>query len=97
MEQHLMLQYLAVGLCTGSPHPTRAQILRGMMARSECLDPPASNVTDGVYAAAITPCQPSRRMLLNAVRDAFEPREGVHNVDNRALCLCSKAHACAQL
>jgi hypothetical protein len=59
-----MLQYFAVGLCTGSPHPTRAQILRGMMARSECLDTPASNVTDGVYAAAIILCQPSRRILV---------------------------------
>ena len=92
-----MLQYFAVGLCTGSPHPTRAQILRGMMARSECLNMPASDVTDGVYAAAITPCQPSRRTLLHAERDAFETHKPVHNVDNCALCLCSKAHACAEL
>lgn len=58
-----MLQYFAVGLCTGSPHPTRAQIRRGMDARGECFDMPTSDVTDGVYAGAITPCQPFRRAL----------------------------------
>jgi hypothetical protein len=41
-----MLQYFAVGLCTGSPHPTRAQMRRGMVDRNECLDMPASDVTD---------------------------------------------------
>jgi hypothetical protein len=45
MEQHLMLQYLAVGLCTSSPQPTRAQILRGMEARPEYFDRPASDAT----------------------------------------------------
>ncbi len=53
-----MLQYLAVGLCTGSPQPTRAQMRRGMVARRSCLDMPASDVIDGVYAAATTACQP---------------------------------------
>ena len=64
-----MLQYFAVGLCTGSPHPTRAQIRRGMVLRCECLDMPASDVTVGVYAAAITPCQPLLRAL-----NACQPR-----------------------
>ena len=59
-----MLQYFAVGLCTGSPHPTRWQIRRGMVARCECLDIPASDVTDGVYAAAMTACQPSCRTAM---------------------------------
>jgi hypothetical protein len=62
MEQHLMLQYFAVGLCTGSLHPTRAQMRRGMAARCECLDMPASDVTAGVYAAAMTFCQPFQRV-----------------------------------
>jgi hypothetical protein len=62
MEQHLMLQYFAVGLCTSSPHPTRAQMRRGMEARCECLDMPASDVTAGVYAAAMTLCQPFLRV-----------------------------------
>jgi hypothetical protein len=92
-----MLQYFAVGLCTGSAHPTRAQMRRGMAARCECLDMPASDVTAGVYAAAITPCQPFSRALSRAHCDAFETREPVHNVDNCALSLCCKGHACAQL
>jgi hypothetical protein len=86
MAQHLMLQYFAVGLCTCSPHPTRAQIRRGMMARSECLDMPASDSTGGVYDAAMTPCQPSRRTRVHAERDAFDTRQPVHNVDNCARC-----------
>jgi hypothetical protein len=45
MEQHLMLQYLAVGLCTGSPHPTRAQIRCAMEVRPESLNMPASDAT----------------------------------------------------
>ncbi len=57
-----MLQYFAVGLCTSSPHPTRAQMRRGMEARCECLDMPASDVTAGVYAAAMTLCQPFQRV-----------------------------------
>lgn len=80
-----MLQYFAVGLCTGSLHPTRAQIRRGMAARCECLDMPASDVTARVYAAAITPCQPFRRAVTASENDAFETRNPVHNVDNRAL------------
>ena len=58
-----MLQYFAVGLCTGSPHPTRAQIRRGVVVRCECLNMPASDVTEGVYAGAMTPCQPFDRGL----------------------------------
>jgi hypothetical protein len=96
IEQHLMLQYFAVGLCTGSLHPTRAQ-MRGMAARCECFDMPTSDVTAGVYAAAITPCQPFCSALSASESDAFDTRKPVHNVDNRALRLCSKAHACAQL
>jgi hypothetical protein len=57
-----MLQYFAVGLCTSSLHPTRAQMRRGMAARCECLDMPASDVTAGVYAAAMTLCQPFQRV-----------------------------------
>ena len=86
-----MLQYFAVGLCTCSPHPTRAQIRRGMMARSDCLDTPASDSTGGVYVAALTPCQPSRRVVHACAHDAFDTREPVHNVDNRARC-CAVRH-----
>lgn len=61
-----MLQYFAVGLCTGSPQPTRAQIRFDMEGRPECLNTPASDVTCRVYAAALTVCQLSRRVCLDA-------------------------------
>src|SRR5476649_885949 len=92
-----MLQYLAVALCTVSPHPTRAQIRSGMIARRECFDMPDSGITRGVYAAAVTVCQHSAGGALRSHRDAFDTRRPVHNVDNCAPCLCSKGHACAEV
>ena len=77
-----MLQYFAVGLCTGSPHPTRAQIRCDMEVRPECLNMPASDATVGVYAAALTVCQLSRCVCLRARRDAFDTRRAVDIVDN---------------
>jgi hypothetical protein len=57
----------------------------------------ASNVTDGVYAVAMTACQPFRVLLLRGVRDAFDTRRPVHSVDNCAHCWWRNAHACAQV
>ena len=85
IEQHLMLQYFAVGLCTGSLQPTRAQMRRGMAARCECLDTPTSDVTAGVYAAAMTPCQPFRHAR---TRDAFDTRN-LCTVWTTAHCDCA--------
>ena len=97
MEQHLSLQYFAVALCTFSAHPTRAQILSGMIARREWFDMSDSDVTRGVYAGAVTVCQHFAAGALRTHCDAFDTRRAVHNVDNCARCLCSKGHACAEV
>lgn len=55
------------------------------MSLMECTPPPRPPVNRHVANG------------LRAQRDAFDTRWAVHNVDNRARCLCSKAHACAQL
>jgi|HubBroStandDraft_4_1064222.scaffolds.fasta_scaffold196363_1 hypothetical protein len=65
MEQHLMLQYLAVALCTGSPQPTRAQIRYGNERPLELFDTPATDATGGVYAAGLSVCQLLCRAFLH--------------------------------
>ncbi len=55
---------LGSGLVHCVPTPTRAQILSGMIARRERFDMPDSDVTGGVYAAAVTVCQHSAGIAL---------------------------------